>query len=389
MSFTLSPNMNLPVPTVGNEPGPNYAVDVNSSLSLVDSHDHSPGKGVQITPNGLNINSALSMQNNFLTQNAGVTFSAQSSTPALNTIYEAGVDLFYVDGNGNNIRITQSGGIAGSPGSISNLTPPASASYVSGLSTFVWESGTSIAANMDFGAAILRNLSPNSTFGLTLQPPASLASNYTITLPTLPGSLSFVSIDNSGNMSASPSQSGGLTGGMIAAGTITGSNIAATTIDASKIVLATLTTAQMSATAGIIPSQTDSLTSGNYVTSTSIANYSNSTTSFTTAGSVNPTILVSTRPCFVDFGSNDGSNIGDGTTKIVVSGSSAVLQIEQLNGLTVVGIPVFCTLGVGTYPASIISCILFPSAATFRLEAKMTGGGSIAITNTLMQVFQV
>ena len=36
MSFTNSPNMNLPIPTVGGEPGPNYATDVNSSLTLVD-----------------------------------------------------------------------------------------------------------------------------------------------------------------------------------------------------------------------------------------------------------------------------------------------------------------------------------------------------------------
>lgn len=389
MSFTLSPNMNLPVPTVGNEPGPNYAVDVNSSLSLVDSHDHSPGKGVQITPNGLNINSALSMQNNFLTQNAGVTFSAQSSTPALNTIYEAGVDLFYVDGNGNNIRITQSGGIAGSPGSISNLTPPASASYVSGLSTFVWESGTSIAANMDFGAAILRNLSPNSTFGLTLQPPASLASNYTITLPTLPGSLSFLSIDNSGNMSASPSQSGGLTGGMIAAGTITGSNIAATTIDASKIVLATLTTAQMSATAGIIPSQTDSLTSGNYVNSSgSSGSFSTSSGSLVTVTNLqlSPVITVTTRPVFVNF-AWDGNNPAD----IVVSGGTATFALQTLSGPTVNDTPNFISVGPGTYPPSILNFIhtaVQLDGASIRIQVKMSAG-SVQVNNTVMQLIQV
>lgn len=202
MSFTTTPNMNLPVPVVGQEAGPQYAIDVNSCLTLLDQHNHAPGSGVQINPSGLDINSALSFNNNFATDMAGITFLAQGSTPAVNTIYENGVDLYFVDGIGNNVRITQNGGIAGSPGSIANLTPPASASYVSGSSTFVWQSNTSIAANMDFGAAILRNLSPNSTNSLTLQPPL-LTSNYSITLPYLPASNSFLTINSSGVMSTS------------------------------------------------------------------------------------------------------------------------------------------------------------------------------------------
>lgn len=230
MAFILSPDMNLPIPVVGGEPGPDYAKDVNNSLTLVDAHDHSPGKGVQITPAGLNINTVLSLQSNFLTNIAGLTLTAQSVTPAINTIYESGVDLFYVDGNNNNIRITQNGGIAGTSGSISNLTPPASASYVSGLSTFVWQSGTNIAANMDFGSATLRNLSPNSTFGLTLSPPAGLSSNYTITLPTLPAQQNFMTIDNAGNITAPIAFSQGITSSNIASATILGSNIAATTV---------------------------------------------------------------------------------------------------------------------------------------------------------------
>lgn len=202
MSSTNTPNMNLIVPVVGNEPGPTYAQDVNADLSIIDQHDHTTGNGVPITPAAINISSALTLNDNFLTSVAGVTLQAQLSTPAINTIYESGNDLFYVDGVGNNVRITQSGAVAGSPGSIANLVAPASASYVSGTSTFVWQSNTNIAANMDFGAAVMRNLSPNSTFGLTLQPPAALASNYTITLPSLPSTTKIMALTNSGVMSA-------------------------------------------------------------------------------------------------------------------------------------------------------------------------------------------
>lgn len=248
MSDIDSPNMNLPVPVVGQAPGPDYAKSIDNCLALIDAHDHSPGKGVPITPTGLNINAALSLQTNFLTNAAGVVFTPQTVTPGLGTIYVNGVDLYYVDENNNNIRLTQNGGIAGTSGSIANLVPPASAAYVSGLSAFVWQSNTGIAANMDFGSATLRNLSPNSTFGLTLAPPAGLSSNYTITLPVLPASPSLLTIDNAGNMSASPLLNKGITAANIADGTLTTTQISPT---------AGILGSQLSATADIMLGQLD------------------------------------------------------------------------------------------------------------------------------------
>lgn len=199
-NVNLSPDMNLPIPIVGVAPGPEYAQDVNNCLTLIDSHDHTPGFGVQITPAGININTTFNINNQILANVGGIQLTSQVVTPSISSIYESGTDLFFVDGLGNNVQITQNGGIAGSPGSISNLTPPASAAYVSGSSTFVWQSGVNIAANMDFGSAILRNLSPNSTFGLTLSPPPSLGSNYTITLPLVPSVASFLQMDTSGTI---------------------------------------------------------------------------------------------------------------------------------------------------------------------------------------------
>lgn len=230
MAVTISSNMNLPIPTVGSQPGPEYAQNVNDSLTLVDSHDHTPGKGVQLGADSLNISTALTLNGNFLEDVAGVTLVAQGSVPANGTVYRSGVDLYYVDGLGNNIQITQNGGVGGAPGSISNLNPPASAAYVGGSSKFVWQSNTNIAADMDFGAAIMRNLSPNSTFALTLQPPAGLVSNYSITLPTLPVATSFMTISSAGIISASPN------------------------------LLGALTTANLSASAGILGTQIDTAT---------------------------------------------------------------------------------------------------------------------------------
>jgi len=197
--------MSLPIPITGQEPGPNYANDVNNCLTILDSHNHSAGSGVQITPAGMNINADLSIHDNNLTLVRSTRFQPQlaplSGVQDLGCLYESGVDLWYNDGAGNQIRLTASGSIVGTAGSISGLAPPASASYNSGTSTFVWQSNTNVAANMDFGAATLRNLTVSS-FGVTVQPQAGLGSNYTLTLPTIPGAQNFVSLDTSGNFAA-------------------------------------------------------------------------------------------------------------------------------------------------------------------------------------------
>jgi hypothetical protein len=195
-----SPNMSMPVPVVGVDPGPQWATDLNSCLGILDQHDHSPGLGVQITPNGLNINAALTMGGNFLTEVAGVTLSAQLSPPANGTVYLSGSDLYYVDGVGNNIRMTQSGSVAGSAGTITGLpSGTASASYSAG--TFVFQASTNTGAVIDGGSFILRNNAALSK-GLTLSPPNAMGADYSLVLPALPVSTKFLSLDSSGNISA-------------------------------------------------------------------------------------------------------------------------------------------------------------------------------------------
>lgn len=346
--FVLSPSMSLPIPTVGQEAGPQYGFDINSSLYLIDSHDHSPGKGVQITPNGLNINSNLDMIGNILTNAASVNFESQSGTAGLNSIYEKGVDLYFVDGNGNDVRITQSGGVAGTPGSIANLVPPASASYVSGSSTFVWQSNTNIAANMDMGAALLRNLSPNSTFALTLQPPAALSSNYTITLPVLPVSSSFLTIDPSGNMASSPSLTGGITTSMIGDLQVTNAKIANTTITAAKIANATITTAQI-ASATITPSNMAVVASG---TTLDVATFTTTSTSFVSVGTLSTAATPPVgRPVFI-YATPLSPGVADPYLRLVTNGSTnfhaAYFQVCRTSDNKVVGSSYFGFNGDGT-----------------------------------------
>lgn len=201
---TISPNMNLILPGVGETEGPDYAIDLNNSLLIIDQHDHSQGQGVPITPDGISITGDLTFSNYDATNLKSVQFYDQSiAVTDLGSLYELDGDLYYRDASSNNVRITESGGVAGSPGSISNLVSPASASYVALNSTFVWQSDVNTPAIMDGASIILRNLSAGS-YGLTLEPPAAMAADLTLVLPNPPVSGSrFVSLASTGVLGAS------------------------------------------------------------------------------------------------------------------------------------------------------------------------------------------
>lgn len=201
----LSANMGLPVPVVGVESGPQFASDINSCMTLIDAHNHAPGSGIQIDPTGININANLEMNSNNLIGIRTLRLVSQSAPLALPTdlscVYSVSGDLYFNDGLGNQVRLTQSGSIVGTAGSITGLVSPATASYVAANSTFVWQSGTNIPASLDAGSVIFRKISASSP-GITVRPPTAIASDYEIVWPPLPGANSFMAIDSSGNMSA-------------------------------------------------------------------------------------------------------------------------------------------------------------------------------------------
>lgn len=220
MPILATPNMNLPVPVVGEEAGPEYATDINSCMTVLDAHNHAPGSGLQIDPTGLNINADLPMASNNLTQIRTSRYTSQSAALALATdlscLYSVNGDMYWNDGLGNQVRLTQNGSVVGASGSITGLVSPATASYVAGTTTFVWESDSNVPANMDCGAVILRKIAASSS-GITLRPPTAIASDYEIVLPALPAANSFMTIDSSGNQAATVAVSQGITLSMLAA----------------------------------------------------------------------------------------------------------------------------------------------------------------------------
>ncbi len=97
---TISPNMNLIVPTASECFGPAWAQDLNASLSIIDQHNHSSGSGVPVTQDGISLSSPAAPFDS-LTFNAtnayglrSVRFASQGSALALGT----DINCAYVSG---------------------------------------------------------------------------------------------------------------------------------------------------------------------------------------------------------------------------------------------------------------------------------------------------
>lgn len=203
---TISPNMNLPIPNVGEDPGPDWATNVVACLNAVDGHTHSPAQGVLVTPDGLDINADLSFGQNNAINLRTVRYASQTAALAepadLGCLYVVDEDLYFNDGAGNNVRITQGGTVTGSTGTITGLpSGTASASYSAG--TFTFEGATSTPATMAVGPLVVGavEVSPNK---VTITPPAALAASYTVTLPAaLPSATYPLAISSTGTVTAS------------------------------------------------------------------------------------------------------------------------------------------------------------------------------------------
>lgn len=205
--MSTTPFMSLLLPTVSVTLGPTYATENNTAFTTIDSHDHTSGQGVAVPTAGLNINADLAFNGFNSTLLRSSRYSAQGSPLALVTdkgcLYVAGVDLYYNDGNGNQIQLTAGGALnAASIGGIGGdyTTSTASVFYTSATKTFTFWQNTNKSALMDIGSILLRRVDNTSSAAITIKPSTSLSAGYTLTLPiALPVSTSFVGVDSSGN----------------------------------------------------------------------------------------------------------------------------------------------------------------------------------------------
>lgn len=200
-------NLNLPVPT--SEPGPQWAVELNAALGLVDSHNHSTGQGAPILAASININSDLAFNNNNLNTVRSMRFQNQGSPLSLpadvTSIYASGGDLWYNNLSGQQVKITSGATLnAGSIGGIGGdyTTSGALELYTSATTSYSFTTDGTQLANM-FNGAMKIYRTGTSDFGVTLQAPSSLSASYILTLLTgLPSSQTALSVSSTGQISA-------------------------------------------------------------------------------------------------------------------------------------------------------------------------------------------
>lgn len=106
--MTTTPDMNLVLPVVSSTIGPDWASLLNAALALVDSHDHSSGKGALITPAGLDINSDLDLQSNDLLNILSARLAVQSAPvlTALRSIQNVNGNFYWINAAGVAVQIT-------------------------------------------------------------------------------------------------------------------------------------------------------------------------------------------------------------------------------------------------------------------------------------------
>lgn len=106
-------SLTLPDPTL--TIGPTWATMLNQAFTLLDSHDHSSGKGTQVPASGLNINADLSFGSYNATALKSTRFTSQASPLAtaadLSCLYVSSGNLYFNNSGGAQIQITTGGSL--------------------------------------------------------------------------------------------------------------------------------------------------------------------------------------------------------------------------------------------------------------------------------------
>lgn len=285
---TLSPQMSLVLPTIGVDSGLFWEQSFLSDMSIIDGHNHSPGFGAPINTAAISVNSDFPFNSFNATLLRSARFSSQispiSDAADLGCLYVSGVDLYYNDGNGNQIQITSGAAVNATASGISSGT--ATASFVASVLTVL--SAVNTPASIKGGSLLLGNTGVTGSHYLTLSPPSALASNYGLTLPAIPSQLNIMMLDTSGNMSAPLNVDGstivissntllvpanGITSTQIAGGNVGTVQLASSAVTTAKIADQNVTLAKQALVTQII-SSTCGTSATSSVTFSQVTNFS-------------------------------------------------------------------------------------------------------------------
>ena len=357
-AYVTTPNMSLSQPTIGVDTGLTWEQLMNSNASTIDSHNHTPGNGVQIPPNGLNINGPLTFQNNSATNLQSSVYQPQAaSLPQIDALYVISKDLYYNDGNSNVIQITSGGSLAVTGSSISDGSGN-SAAFSGGV--LVVQNTSTQPDNIQVASVLLGNATPSSNY-LTLNPPSSMAANISETLPTLPLVPSIVQMASNGVMSA--------------ALTVDGTTLANSGTSLS-VANGGIGTTQLASGAVTYPK----IGTSNIVFSSSTGAFTTSATSPATITNASVTITTSGHPVDIYLQS-------DGTVSAIVG----IIYANTANGIIYVerggsGIAAYQFGADINLPCPIIRYTDNPSAGTYTYSLKgyLFSSGTLGVTDCVL-----
>ena len=143
-------NMSLNEPSVGTTAGPTWATETNSNWESIDTHDHTSGKGVQLTPSSLNINGDLEFNSNSATELKNVIFDSSVSAASTNySVYQASGNLYWRNNSGTAVQITDGSAVKTTGGSISGMSSTAVVLFSSNSYAFKFDVSASAGMNYD------------------------------------------------------------------------------------------------------------------------------------------------------------------------------------------------------------------------------------------------
>ncbi len=367
MATFTTPLMNLVLPTVGSEPGPDWASDLNSAFEAVDAHDHTSGNGALIPSAGININSDLGFNgyNATLLRSARLSSQAASLSEATdkNCLSVVLGDLYYNNGSGTAIQLTSGSGLnAASIGGIGGdyATSTASVSYSDTTKVFSFTQSSGVTAKMSFGdIALYENAA--SANPITIKSPSSLASSYTLTLPPfLPGTGSgFLRVTSSGVM-------GALVEADSSTLEISGSSLR---VKASGITANEIATSAVTPVKILAPVNSALISSG--------ATFSGTSTSFADVTGASVTITGTGKPVMMFITSSSNSS------HYTIEGASATTFAWVKNG-TIMS-QFFCSSGDTPYNLLYMDTSPAAGTNTYKLQYKV-GSGTLFIYRAQIMV---
>jgi hypothetical protein len=366
MANEVTTNMGIELPTPGvtgalgvELPGASWMELQNEGFRKVDVHNHGAAGGAPIDASALLIAADLSFSGFRATDLGSAVFVNQvAPLSAARSIYFYGGDFYIVNGSAAPVRITNGASIAAAAGNITGLSGTAALTWNSGLGVFIFESATGIKAPVYMGPISIYEPVSGGKRAL-ISVPAGLAADYAITLP-----------------SALPATTKVLT--MSASGVITPSDAFVDNVTIQSV-------------AGILSLKDAAVTQAKMaaktVTSSSVGNWSNDTTSFTDVTSVTVSFTATgTRPVIV-FIAPDGSATGQIGIYAGAGVFSVVRDTTDICSLAINGE----STNYNTFPN--IMCFDAPSAGahTYKLRGRcITGGGtSIFVQNVKINVCEL